>query len=67
MRGLFDLLPRASNVSDISHDDAMADLFRRDPAYAAELLRAVLQDGDRDELLILCRHIAVALNAILCD
>lgn len=54
-------------VTDISHDEAMAELFRSDPAYAAELLRVVLLDGDRDEILILCRQIAAAFNATLRD
>lgn len=43
---------------DRSHDEAMADTFRRDPAYAMELLSSILEDGSRDELVIFLRQMA---------
>lgn len=44
------------------HDDAMAEAFRKDPAYAVELLNSILEDGDQDELLIARRQITEALG-----
>jgi len=39
-----------------SHDDAMAEVFRNDPAYARELLDEILADGAMDEAMIVLRH-----------
>ncbi|MGY4823961.1 hypothetical protein [Stutzerimonas chloritidismutans] len=47
-------------VKDRSHDEAMAELFRADPAYAAELLAAVLRDDDVEELAVLERQLSAA-------
>jgi len=51
-------------MKDRSHDDAMVDLFRDDPSYAAELLRIVLEEGDQAELLIVFRQMAKAFDDI---
>lgn len=40
-----------------SHDEATAEMFRKDPAFAAEYLNAVLEDGDQAEVLVALRHI----------
>ncbi len=47
---------------DRSHDEAMAELFRADPAYAAELLAEVRRDGDPAELRVLLRQLAAAFG-----
>ena len=39
-------------MKDRAHDDAMAEIFRKDPAYAVELLNSILEDGDQGELLV---------------
>ncbi|WP_425516783.1 hypothetical protein [Photorhabdus hainanensis] len=39
-----------------SHDDAMAEVFRKDPAYAIQLLNSILEDGEQAELLIALRQ-----------
>ena len=39
-------------MKDRAHDDVMAEVFRKDPAYAVELLNSILEDGDQGELLI---------------
>ncbi|NMZ43211.1 hypothetical protein HBO20_29165 [Pseudomonas proteolytica] len=44
--------------SDRSHDEAMANLLRADPAYAAELRVAIEADGATEELAILDRQLA---------
>lgn len=43
-------------MKDRSHLQAMAEYFRADPAYAAELLADVRSGGDQDELAILMRQ-----------
>ncbi|RMO12958.1 hypothetical protein ALQ47_04229 [Pseudomonas cichorii] len=47
-------------MKDRSHDEAMAELFRADPAYAAELLAEVVCDGGAEELAILERQLSAA-------
>lgn len=42
------------------HDDAMAEAFRKDPAYAVELLNSILENGDQGELLIALRQMTKA-------
>ena len=39
-------------MKDRAHDDAMAEMFRDDPGYAAQLLNSILEDGDQSGLLI---------------
>ncbi|ASC96099.1 addiction module antidote protein [Pseudomonas aeruginosa] len=47
-------------MKDRSHDTAMAEHFRADPAYAAELLAEVRRDGIPAEVAILLRQMATA-------
>jgi probable addiction module antidote protein len=51
-------------MKDRSHDAAMADVFRRDPAYAVELLNSILEDGDQAELLIALRQMTDAFGGV---
>ncbi len=48
---------------DRSHDEAMIEIYRKDPAYAAYLLNDVLNDGDTDEI----RHYLKMMNAAFGD
>lgn len=49
----------------ISHDQSLIEELRRDPAFAAEYLRAALEDEDEPRvLLIALRHIAEARGGI---
>jgi DNA-binding phage protein len=50
----------ANQVRARLHDDAMAEAFRKDPAYAVELLHSILEDGDQGELLIALRQMTKA-------
>jgi probable addiction module antidote protein len=47
-----------------THDDAMAEVYRNDPAYALELLNSVLADGDQAELLVVLRQLAKAFGGV---
>lgn len=51
-------------MKDRSHDDAMAELFRDDPAAAAATLDAILADGDQGELLVTLRQMAKAFGGV---
>jgi probable addiction module antidote protein len=51
--------------ASISHDDAIVDELRRDPEFAAEYLRAAIEDSEEPQvLLIALRHIAEARGGI---
>jgi probable addiction module antidote protein len=51
-------------MRDISNDEAMAQVFREDPAYAVELLNDILKDGDQGEVLVALRVMAKALGGV---
>ena len=51
-------------MKDRAHDDAMAEVFSKDPAYAVELLNSILEDGDQGELLIALRQMAKAFGGV---
>ena len=38
-----------------SHEEATVESFRGDPAFAAEYLNAILEDGDQDEFMLALR------------
>ena len=52
------------DITDISHDDAMAQVFREDPAYALAFLNSILEDGDQGELLIVLRQLTKAFGGV---
>lgn len=51
-------------MKDRTHYEAMAEMYREDPAYAVHLLNSTLEDGDQGELLIALRQIAKAFGGI---
>jgi probable addiction module antidote protein len=51
-------------MRDRSHDEAMAELFEQDPAYALELLNSILEDGEQGELLIALRQMTKAFGGV---
>lgn len=51
-------------MRDKSHDEAMAEVFKEDPAYAVHLLNAILEDGEQDELLIALRQMTKAFGGM---
>lgn len=51
-------------MKDRTHDEAMAELYREDPAYALQLLNNILADGDQSELLIALRQMAKAFGGV---
>jgi len=51
-------------MKDLSHDEAMAVLFRDNTATAAATLDAILADGDHGELLVTLRQMAKAFGGV---
>lgn len=51
-------------MKDRSHDEAMAELFRDDPAATVATLNAILADGDQGELLVTLRQMAKAFGGV---
>ena len=48
--------------ADRPHDEAMAELYRDDPAFTMEVINSILEDGDQAELLITIRQLVKALE-----
>jgi probable addiction module antidote protein len=46
------------------HDDAMAELYRTDPALAMDVINGILADGDQAELLIVLRQMTRAFGGV---
>jgi DNA-binding phage protein len=46
------------------HDDAMADLYRSDPAFALGVINSLLEDGDQAELLVVLRQMTQAFSGV---
>lgn len=47
-----------------SHDEAMAELYRKDPALALDVINGILEDGDQSELLTVLRQLAQAFGGV---
>ena len=46
------------------HDEAMAELYRSDPALALEVINSILADGDQAELMTVLRQLAQAVGGV---
>ena len=51
-------------MRDRAHDEAMAELFRQDPAFATNYLNSILEEGDQADLLIALRQMAKAFGGV---
>ena len=47
-----------------SHEDATVESFRKDPAFAADYLNSILEDGDQEELMLALRRLAKAFGGV---
>jgi len=45
-------------------DEAMAEYYRKKPAFAIRMLNDVLADGDQQELLVLLRQMSLAFGGV---
>jgi probable addiction module antidote protein len=64
MRILAGLAEENVTMKDRAHDEAMAEIFKRDPNYALELLNSILEDGEQGELLIALRQMTKAFGGV---
>ncbi len=51
-------------MKDRGHDEAMAELFKDDPTFAAEYLNQILQGGEPADLLVALRQMAEAHGGV---
>jgi len=51
-------------VTDRTRDEAMAEVFQKDPAYAIELLNSILEDGAIDEAMVVLRQMSKAFGGV---
>ena len=47
-----------------SHKEATIESFRKDPAFAAEYLNSILEDGDQEELMLALRRMSKAFGGV---
>jgi len=47
-----------------THDEATIESFRRDPKFAAAYLNAVINDGDRAEIMTALRYLTEAFGGV---
>jgi probable addiction module antidote protein len=47
-----------------SHEAATVESFRKDPAFAAEYLNSILEDGDQEELMLALRRMSEAFGGV---
>jgi len=52
------------NATDRPRDDAMAEVFQKDPAYAMALLNFILEDGAIDEAMVVLRQMSKAYGGV---
>lgn len=46
-----------------ANDEAMAEMYRDDPAFALMLVNSILEDGDEWELQVVSRQILLAMRS----
>lgn len=54
----------APRMRERARDESMAEIFQEDPAYAVEMLNAILEDGEQGELLIALRQMTRAFGGV---
>jgi probable addiction module antidote protein len=47
-----------------AHDEAMAELYRKDPEFALQVINNIFEDGNQGELLIVLRQMAKAFGGV---
>ncbi len=53
-------------MKDIGHDEAMASVFREDPAYADFYVQQLLKDGEPSEIKTTIRQLEGKNREVLC-
>ena len=55
---------KSQRVTTRSHEEATVESFRKDPAFAAEYLNTILEDGDQEELMLALRRMSKAFGGV---
>ncbi len=55
---------KSKSPASRSHEEATGESFRNDPAFAAEYLNAILEDGDQNELMLALRRMSEAFGGV---
>ena len=55
---------KLKSAASRGHEEATIESFRSDPAFAAEYLNAILEDGDQDELMLALRRLSKAFGGV---
>jgi len=59
---LRDIKGEGRTMKSKPHDVAMAELYRKKPDLAIEVINSILEDGDQGELLIVLRQLTLAFG-----
>ena len=53
-------------MKSMANDEAMAELYRKDPDFARQVINTILEDenGDQGELLVALRHMTKAFGGV---
>lgn len=53
-------------MNDKLHDEAMIEMYRKDPEFARQVINSILEDenGDQGELLVILRQMAGAFGGV---
>ena len=57
-------MDEARKVKDISHDEAMAMVFKKDPEYAEYYMTQILLDGEPQEIEVARRKFNITKDKI---
>jgi probable addiction module antidote protein len=55
---------KEKSAASRSHEEATVEGFRKDPAFAAEYLNSVLEDGDQSELMLALRRMSKEFGGV---
>ena len=55
---------KSKSATSRSHEEATVESFRKDPAFAAEFLTSVLEDGGQGELMLALRRMSKAFGGV---
>jgi probable addiction module antidote protein len=58
------MIRKSKSPASRSHEDATVESFRKNPAFAAEYLNTILEDGDQEELMLALRRMSQAFGGV---
>jgi probable addiction module antidote protein len=58
------MIRKSKSAAFRSHEEATVENFRKDPAFAAEYLNSILEDGNQEELMLALRRMSKAFGGV---